>query len=149
MRLIRLLAFTAFVIGCSEPTAPVAFSGTFSLRSINQAPLPSIQGTFNGAPIVFADTMAFADSVPIPGAIVFTRSWLLQYPNRGVEQLRAQYEASVSGDTLVINDCPLNVTCSAIALAPLRGVLRGDTLRLLARPLSGGVQHEQLFVRAR
>ncbi len=149
LRLIRLLAFAALAVGCSEPTAPGPFSGTFSLRLINQASLPSIQGTFSGAPIVLADAMAFSDSIPSPGMILFTRSSTVQYPGRAMEQFQLRYEAAVRGDTLDIFECPLGAICTANAYPPLLGVLRGDTLRLLERPLYGGIGFEQLFVRTR
>ena len=119
LRLMRLLAFVALAVGCSEPAAPAAFSGAFSLSSVNQALLPSVQGTFTGAPIVLADTLAFPGSISWSGTIEYTRTSMVQFPGRGVKQLRVSDDASVLGDTLEISfHCPPGSTCTTQVDAP-------------------------------
>jgi hypothetical protein len=130
-RLVAALASGVLASGCDGVVGPGDGEAVYALHRIGDAVLPTPAWQGPDAPLVLADRITIPASRGRPEAsFVISRIQIFKEVSGRVDSSSGRFSASLQGDLLSVNNCPLGAFCAAVDLVYIPFVLRvaGDSL---------------------
>jgi hypothetical protein len=118
------------ISGClGDSTGPEGFE-LYVLQRIGSRPLPTYLDASNPNQVVLADTLVVPlRSIRDGGTFVIRRVQVGQNPPEAVYRFEGEHRADVTGNSLVVDTCPIGAYCLAtLVYAPFTLAIVGDSL---------------------